>query len=213
MNPWGGLVQAIQGGITWTGGALGIPELAAILLVTAAARAVLLPVSYPLAVRSRAWQLAFRGIRPRIREVRKLHKNDPRTSIDEVDRLHTEAGIGAVDKAGVLLALIQIPILIAFFQAVLDLSGDPPMTASTVFLGIAAGALSLLSTRVGGQTQSRAFHVVSALLPTTIALWLGSGIGAYLVGFYGVTLVQSALVGRLPGVQRTSLVEEGHEVV
>lgn len=196
MNPWGAIVGSVEALIGWAGSALGISELAAILLVTAAVRGALLPVTYPLALRSRRWQAAFRRIKPGIREVRKVHKDEPRRSMDEVNRLHAEAGIGLVDKAGLLLALVQIPILVAFFQAVLHVGDHPPLTPGTWLLGPVAGALSLASTKVSGQTESTVFLAVSGVLPIAIVLWLGSGIGAYLVGFYAVTLVQSAMVGR-----------------
>lgn len=196
MSPWAALVQAIEGWIAWTAAAWNLPVLLAILLVTALARALLLPLSYPLAERSHGWQRAFRKIRPRIKEVRKLHKDEPRRSIDEVNRLHEQAGIGLVDKAGLLLALIQIPLLIAFFQAVLELWGDATLTTGTVALALGAGALSLWSTRLGGQATSRALLVLAGALPVAIVLWLGKGIGAYLIGFYGVGVIQSALLAR-----------------
>jgi membrane protein insertase Oxa1/YidC/SpoIIIJ len=197
VSIWSTFVRTIQDWIAWTAGALGVSDLFAILLVTALARALLLPISYPLAAASRTWQHAFRKIRPRMKEVRKLHKDNPRKSIDEVNRLHREAGIGQVDRAGLLLALVQIPLLIAFFQAVLELRGDSSLTMGTVALAVVAGALSLWSISLDGQTHSRAFLAVAAVLPVGIVLWLGQGIGAYLVGFYGVTLVQSALLAQV----------------
>lgn len=117
-----------------------------------------------------------------------------------MERLHTDAGISTVDMSGLAGALIQLPILIAFFQAVLALPDvQPSGPAILVALGAGAAALSFLATWLGGQTQARIFLGGSALLPVIIVLWLGAGVSFYLVAFYGVTAIQSALIRRNHG--------------
>jgi len=199
MGGWTWVVEATGDLIGWVGQVLGLPSGPAIFVATALVRALLVPLTYPLAVRTRAWQRAQRPLRPQIKEMRRKYRDDPKRSMDEVKRLHTEAGIKMVDMGGLVGALIQLPVLIAFFQAVLDMTAEPAGIWIGLALGVAAGVLSGLGTWLGGQTQSRIFLGVAAVLPVAIVLWLGAGIGYYLVAFYGVQAFQSILIRRAHG--------------
>lgn len=181
-----------------TSGFLGTSQGLGILVVTFVVRAVLIPVTYPLAVRSRDRRHVFQRIRPELQELKKRHKGDPDRSLEEIQALHERSGISVVDKAGALNALIQLPILIAFFQAVLHLSEGTSLEDGGLLLGVVAGALGVVGTKVGGQTDSRLFLAVAAVLPVGISVWLGAGIGYYLVAFYGAQLIQGVLVHRTP---------------
>lgn len=198
MNPWSALVHLIEEGIGATaaqlGGNTGLGVFALVLVV----RLVLIPIMLPLARKTRAWRAVHRTLKPEITALNRTHKDDPSRLQRELKALHERNGIGIIDGAGLLMALVQVPVLIAFFQAVLHLSANTPLASGGLGYGLAAGALSWAGTVLGDPTTPRPLIWVAGILPVLIALWLGSGIGLYLVGFYLGTLVQSLLM-RQPG--------------
>jgi hypothetical protein len=70
-----------------------------------------------------------------------------------------------------------------------------------IILGIVAGTLSYAGTKIGGQAEGAPWMLwMSASLPVLICLWLGSGVGFYLTGFYAAGLLQALLMSRRPMV-------------
>jgi membrane protein insertase Oxa1/YidC/SpoIIIJ len=114
----------------------------------------------------------------------------------ELKLLHQRHGIGQVDTGGLLAALIQVPVLIAFFQAVIEMSADTPLASGGLIWGVVAGAVSFASTALGDDTTPRPLLYLAGILPIVIAVWLGRGVGLYLVAFYLGSLVQSLLMRR-----------------
>ena len=196
MNPWTALVQAVERGISGTAGLLGGNLGAGILVLTLVVRLALIPIILPLARRTRAWRSVHRGLKPEIKVLNEKHKQDPAALQRELKALHASNGIGLVDTAGLYAALIQVPILIAFFQAVIQMSEGTALATGGVLLGIVAGAVSLAGTALGDATTPRPLLYMAGLLPIAIAAWLGSGVGLYLVAFYLGGLVQSLVMRR-----------------
>lgn len=196
MNFWTVFVEALASVVVSVGDLVGGPG-PGILLATFALRAVLIPVLGPLSVRTRARQRIVRRIRPQIKALDRELKDHPGTLHKRLKALHEEHGIGMVDWAGLAGALIQVPVLIALFQAVLLVWEADALTLAGLGLGLLAAGLSLVSTRASGQAEGQAWMLwLSGLLPLAICLWLGPGIGFYLCGFYGAALLQAAVMGR-----------------
>lgn len=190
---WGELVEGIAGGMAAVGGsgAWGI------FLTTAVVRAALIPVMLPMAVRTRERQRIVRRIRPQIKALDKELKDDPGLLQKKLTELHEQNGIKVVDWPGVAAALIQLPILIALFQAVLLISEGTPLESGGLVWGPVASALAVYGTWVGGQSEGAKWLLwMSGILPVAISVWLGAGIGLYLTAFYGAGAVQGVLMRR-----------------
>lgn len=196
MNPWSYLVDAVARGMTGTANLIGGPPAAGIVVLTLLFRLGLIPILLPLARRSRHWRMVQRGLRPELRELNTRFKSDPAALQRETKALHAAHGIRQVDGAGLLTALVQVPLLIAFFQAVLQLSSGTPLERSGLLPGLVAGAISLAGSRLADAATPRPLLWIAAILPVIISVWLGSGTGLYLLAFYSGTLVQSLLQRR-----------------
>jgi membrane protein insertase Oxa1/YidC/SpoIIIJ len=196
MNPWSLLVDALARAIAGTASLLGTQLGVGILVLTFIGRLGLIPILLPLARRSRAWREVQRTLRPRIKELNAQFKSDPAALQRELKVLHKENGISQIDGPGLLTALVQVPLLIAFFQAVLHLSSGTRLESGGLIPGLVAGALSFLGARLGDASTPRPLLFLAAVLPVAMAVWLGSGTGLYLLAFYAGTLVQSLLQRR-----------------
>jgi len=198
MNPWTALVDAIERGIHGTaelvGGATGL----GIFLLTLAVRFALIPLMLPLARRTRRWRAIHASIKPEIDRINRELRSDPAANQRELKALHRSHGIGIADGAGLLAALIQVPVLIAFFQAVLHISAGTTLEAGGLLWGLLAGGLSFVATLLGDATTPRPLLYLSGLLPIVIGMWLGAGVGIYLIAFYLGSLVQSLLLRARP---------------
>jgi YidC/Oxa1 family membrane protein insertase len=196
MNLWSHLVEALAKAISGTAGLLGTNPGVGIVVLTLVGRLALIPILLPLARRSRAWRDVQRGLRPQIRELNARFKSDPAALQRELKALHAQHGIRQIDGPGLLTALIQVPLLIAFFQAVLRLSSGTRLASGGLIPGLGAGVLSLLGSKLADASTPRPLLYLAAVLPVAMAVWLGSGTGLYLVAFYAGTLVQSLLQRR-----------------
>ncbi len=197
MSFWSSLVEALRAVMlatgTWLGGSSGL----GIFVVTFVARAAVIPVLLPLAIRTRDRQVVVRCIRPQIKAIHKEFKDDPGGLSRELKRVHEENGIKVVDWPGAIAALIQVVILIAFFQAVLRISEARSLAAEGIFLGVVAGGFSAFGTKVSGQSEGATWVLwLSGVLPLAISIWLGAGVGLYLTAFYGASCVQAVLMRR-----------------
>jgi YidC/Oxa1 family membrane protein insertase len=198
MNPWTALVSLLDSVIRSTADALGGDLGVGIFVLTLVVRLALIPIMLPLARRGKAWRAVHRSIRPEIKRLNKEYAKDPSALQRELKALHKSHGIGQVDSAGLLGALIQVPVLIAFFQAVIEMSADTPLASGGLLWGLVAGGVSWASTALGDSTTPKPMLYLSAILPVGIAIWLGRGVGLYLVAFYLGSLVQSLLMRRGP---------------
>jgi len=187
-----------------TGDALGGSVGLGIFVFTLILRSALIPVILPMAVRTRDRQRIAQRIRPEIKAIHKKYRDDPGGMNRELKRVHQEAGIKVVDWSGLAVGLIQLPILIALFQAVLELSDGTPLADGGLLAGVVASALAVAGAKISGQSEGATWLIwMSAILPVGIALWLGAGIGLYLAAFYGGALVQSFLMRPRPGATAT----------
>jgi len=199
MHVWGDLVQAVAGAMNGVGASAGW----GIFAVTMIVRATLIPVMLPLAVRTREHQKVVRRIRPEIKALDREHRHDPVLLQQKITELHEQNGIKVVDWSGLLAALIQVPILIALFQAVLLISEGTPLASGGLVWGLIAAALAVYGAWVGGQSEGAKWVLwMSGTLPVAISAWLGAGIGLYLTAFYGAGAVQGLLMRRRVAPER-----------
>jgi YidC/Oxa1 family membrane protein insertase len=198
LNPWSTLVGAVDRAIHATaemvGGDLGL----GIFLLTLVVRVALIPIMLPLAKKGRAWRDVHRSIKPEIKRITKEQSKDPSAMNRELKALHERHGIGQVDWSGLLVALIQVPVLIAFFQAVIEMSADSPLGSGGLVWGLVAGVVSYAAAALGDSTMPKPLLWMSGILPIGIAFWLGRGVGLYLVAFYLGSLIQSLLMRPTP---------------
>ena len=195
---WSELVQAIEGVIASIAGTVGGSLALGILLTVLAIRVLLIPLMLPLAARSRDWNVIAKRLKPELAALRQEHKKDPMREQKEISALHARHGIKVFDGPGLLSALIQVPVLIALFQAVYHISRDTTLAAPGILIGLVASALSVAGLWLGGQAGSKAMLALSAVLPFVMAIWLGQGIGLYLTAFYAGSALQGALLKRWP---------------
>jgi len=200
MNPWTAFVHALQGVMASVAGAAGVSLGIGILLTVLAIRLALIPIMLPLAARSRDHNRVARTLRPQLATIKKEFRKDadPMREQREISALHARHGISVVDVSGLVLALIQLPVMIALFQAVFHVTRNTTLASPGILAGILASVLSVASVWVGEQADSKALLALYAVLPLGIALWLGQGIGLYMIAFYAGSTLQAALMRRRP---------------
>lgn len=196
MEWWGTLVGALQSLMATVGDGLGGGLAVGIFVVTLAIRLALVPVMLPLGVRTRDRNAVVRRMRPELQALKQQYRKDPDALHREIAALHERRGIKLVDGPGLLAALIQLPVLIALFQAVYHASENTALAAPGFLTGTLASALAVLGLWLGGQADSRPLLALSLFLPLGIAAWLGQGIGLYLVAFYAGSALQALLMRR-----------------
>jgi membrane protein insertase Oxa1/YidC/SpoIIIJ len=197
MNPWSAAVDALAAALVAVGDFSGGGLVMGIPLITFVFRVALIPVLGPLALKTRDRTRVVRRIRPQIKALDREFRDHPSTLEARLKALHAENGIGLVDWSGLGAALIQVPILIALFQAVLEVWQPQAMTLVGAGLGLLAGGLSLVGTKASGQAEGANWMLwMSGLLPIAICLWLGAGVGLYLTAFYAAGMLQAMFMRR-----------------
>ena len=195
---WSALVHAIEGLIANIAGAAGGSLALGILLTVLAIRLLLIPIMLPLAARSRDWTVIAKRLKPQLAALRQEFKKDPMREQKEISALHARHGIKVFDGSGLLGALVQVPVLIALFQAVFHISRDTTLAAPGIVIGLVASLLSVAALWLGGQASSKVMLAISAVLPFVMAIWLGQAIGLYLTAFYAGSALQGMLLKRWP---------------
>lgn len=203
MPLWSDLVDAIGRLIESVGAALG-GTAAGILAVTLLLRLALIPIMLPLAVRARERQKIVAAMRPEMRELKQLYRKEPDRLQKEIEALHARHGIKVIDGPGLLGALVQLPVLIALFQAVYKVSEGTTLAEGGLLIGAAAAAASAFSVVLAGQGDSKPMLALSAVLPVAISGWLGRGIALYLLAFYAGSAIQGLLMRRRQPAMQTS---------
>jgi YidC/Oxa1 family membrane protein insertase len=198
MNPWSVLVGGLESLIEAVGQALGGSLGVGVFVVTLILRLLLIPVLLPLAARSRDRTRVYEGMKPELRELKLQFAKEPDRLDKEISALHRRHGIKLVDTAGLWVALIQLPVLIAMFQAVLHISEGTALAANGWLPGLLAAAASMASLRVAGQAQKPIVLAIAGILPIVISIWLGAGVALYLIAFYAGSTLQALLMRRMP---------------
>jgi membrane protein insertase Oxa1/YidC/SpoIIIJ len=190
-------VEALASAMTSLGEALGGGRAAGILALVFGTRALLIPILTPLAIRTRDRTRVVRRIRPQIRELDRRLKDHPSELAKRLKALHEANGIKMVDWPGLGGALVQLPILIALFQAVLLVWEPHALGLAATALGVVAAAFAVFGTKVSGQAEGASWMLwLSGIAPVAICVWLGTGVAYYLTAFYAAGALQSLLMRR-----------------
>jgi hypothetical protein len=197
LSLWHDLVQAIAQSFTVLAGLVGAPRLVGVFVLTFAVRVAMIPVMIPMAIRTRERLKVLRTIRPEIKALDERYKDEPGLLSKKIKAVHEEAGISVIDWSGLVLAFVQLPILIAFFQAVLLSFDQTALSVGGGTLGATAAGLAVWSAKTSGQSDGAPWVLwMSAVLPLAISLWLGAGIATYLAAFYGASSIQGVMMVR-----------------
>lgn len=199
MGWWSALVDWLQNFIVVTGDVLGGPLLG-VLAVTLGLRLALVPLMLPLAIRARERQKVMGLMRPEMRALKEQFRKEPDRLQKEIEALHKRHGLSMVDLPALFGALIQLPVLVALFQAVYYLSEGTNLASGGLLLGVIASGMSVLSLVLAGQGGSKPMLALAAVLPVGMATWLGRGIAVYLIAFYAGSAIQGLLMQRRPPI-------------
>jgi YidC/Oxa1 family membrane protein insertase len=188
--------------------AVGVPSYGlAIILLTVIVRVLLYPLSY----KQMHSMLALQRLQPKMKELQEKYRKDPQKLQQKMMELYQEHGVNPL--GGCLPMLIQLPILIALYSALLhfpyavaeharflwvpSLSGKDPY----LLLPILAGATTYWQMRVtpqtGGQEQmQRMMTLAMPLLFLWISSTLPAGLALYWVTFNLLSVGQQYLINR-----------------
>jgi YidC/Oxa1 family membrane protein insertase len=196
------LREAMFGYAQLTHGSLG----AGIVVVTIAARLLLLPLSVKLGAAAARHQAALARLQPELDALRARHANDPRTLHVAMKALFAREGISMFPLTSVLGGLMQLPLVLALYSAVQQVAARGgsflwirdlarPDWATVAI----ASALTVATALAGPQiaAEQRMFLVAATALVTVITLsYLASGVGLYWGASSAVGIVQTVIIHR-----------------
>ena len=93
-----------------------------ILIVTFLVRLALLPLTLRLTNAAQARQRAMQRIQPVLDALRRRHNGNPRRLAEESRRLLAREGVSSLPVAGCVGGLVQLPVFLALYAAVRDVS-------------------------------------------------------------------------------------------
>jgi len=113
-HAWTGLLQTLLHmlAVDW-----GLGAGLAVIALTLAVRAALMPLTWSLACRSIARQAKISSLEPQLRAIRERHPDDPRAQMLETVELYRRHGLNVADGKGMLGSLVQLPVIYGLYQA------------------------------------------------------------------------------------------------
>lgn len=196
------LREAMFGYAQLTHGSLG----AGILVVSAVARLLLLPLSVRLGVAAARHQAAMARLQPELDALRLRHKTDARRLHEEMKALFAREGISMFPTTSVLGSVVQLPLFLALYSAVQQVAAR-----GGAFLWIRdlarpdwavvaiASALAVAAALAGPQpaADQRMLLVAATALVTFITLsYMAAGVGLYWSASSTIAIVQAVLINR-----------------
>lgn len=194
---------------SWLDGSYGL----AILLIAVLARLALLPMTLRAAEQGWLRQLKIKALQPELQRLRKRHGGDPMAHARAVRRLHAQHDIPTGMKAGLLAALIQLPLGLGIYTAVRE-----GVAKAGAFLWIPKLARPDLALTLVVTTLSIAAMLLNPVLPeqarvllqwlpvmmTFLVVWhLSAALALYYAGSSGVGLLQMVLLRSRIGNAKT----------
>ena len=185
-----------------TGGSIG----AAILLLSALVRLLLLPLGVRLALEARRTQARLRALEPELARLRARLAGDPARLLTETRRLHERHGIQVVSRGALLSTAGQLPVTAGLLGALAGGVGRAArflwiadLARPDALLAIATAAAAALSVSLApsGPGSSRAAAVVAGAVTLFFVWRVAAGVGLYWAASGAVGVVQSLAVRRL----------------
>jgi len=196
------LREAMFGYAQLTHGSLG----AGILVVSAVARLLLLPLSVWLGMAAARHQAAMARLQPELEAMRVRHRDDPRTLHAEMKTLLAREGISMFPMTSVLGGVLQVPLFVALYSAAQQVAARGGAflwirdLARPDWIVVAiASALAVATTLAGLQPtldQRWLLVAVTALVTIITLSQMASGVALYWTASSTIGIVQSVLVNR-----------------
>ncbi|KQL46907.1 membrane protein insertase YidC [Brevibacillus choshinensis] len=182
-----------------------------ILVATIIIRLIVLPLMVKQIKSSKKMQ----ELQPEMQKIREKHKNDPQKAQQETMAIFQKNGVNPL--AGCLPMLVQMPILIAFYHAIIRTSEIKSQTFLWLTLGdkdpyyilpVVAAATTYLQSKMMGQAtqgnpQMKMMLVMMPLMILAIAVSLPSALSLYWVYGNLFTIVQTYFLYRDKGNKLT----------
>jgi YidC/Oxa1 family membrane protein insertase len=182
---WIGVLQAILQILAVHGG-LGTGL--AIIVLTAAVRVTLLPLTWSLAHRAAVRQATMARLAPALQRIRERYADDPRAQMQHTLDLHRQHGLGVADGKTLLGAFLQMPVIYGLYQALRTGVGREPflwvrdLGRPDTILGILAALSTAIAIAVAPHLSEHArliIVLVPAILCCFAALHVSSGVALY----------------------------------
>jgi YidC/Oxa1 family membrane protein insertase len=169
-----------------------------ILIVTFLVRLALLPLALRLAKATQAQQQAMQRIQPMLDALRRSHQQNPRRLAEETRRLMEREGVSPLPVAGCLGGLVQLPVFIALYAAIRDLSTIGgrflwvrDLARPDLLVALVATALTVAASATGptpSPANRNVLLVVTALVTALALSKMAAGVGLYwsLSSLFGV---------------------------
>jgi YidC/Oxa1 family membrane protein insertase len=184
-HTWIGLLQEILQtlAVNW-----GLGTGLAIIALTAAVRAALMPLTWSLAYRGALRQVKLARLAPAIKVIRERYAHDSSAQMERIMELYREHGLGIADGLGLLGALLQMPVIYGLYKALSNGVGATaflwirnlgrPDTILAILAALATAAAMAVAPHMSEHTR-----LVIVLLPAMLcflaALHFSSGVVLY----------------------------------
>lgn len=190
----------------------------AIILLTVIIKTAL----YPLSLKQMKSMTMMQKLAPKVKEIQDKYKGkDPQKMQQKIMELYREHNVNPA--AGCLPLLVQMPILIALYQALLKFKYADPEHASFLWIKslsqigdplylipVIAGLTTYFQTRMTTNTQDQTQKIMLYTMPAFIA-WITTtvpaGLGVYWVTFNLVGIVQQYFVNKHTLAMKEALTE------
>ncbi|WP_329743095.1 YidC/Oxa1 family membrane protein insertase [Dyella sp. A6] len=190
------------------GGSYGL----AVIVLAAAVRLLLLPMTLNVAEHQWRRQQRMRTLQPVLEELKQRHANDPSRYLAETRRVYREHGVSGGFGKGLLVALVQAPLGAGIYAAIRRsaLGNDHfiwmRLARPDLWLTLAVAALSWAAIMLNPGLPEQV-HVLLQWLPvlvTFLVVWhLSAGLGLYWAGSSAVSVLQAAMLRRRVHRHRT----------
>lgn len=211
---WAGFVELLRASIFSAahvcGGSLG----AGILIVSAAVRLALLPLTLRLARAARAQQIKMGALAPEIAEIKRRYADDLGAQGREIQALYAKNGIKMLTPSGIIGLLVQAPVFSGLYSAVRGglgarvrflWVGDLARPDTALLLGVAALTAWGMSVapQTPGQNVNQTGLMIAAIGATMLFFWSASSAAMLSIGANSlVTVLQNWILSREAKVTR-----------
>lgn len=190
MHLWQAWIDLLQGFLQTLAVNWGLGTGLAIIILTAAVRAALLPLAWSLAHRAALRQAKMAQLAPALKLIRERYAHDLRMQMQKVMELHRQHGLGIADGKSFLGAFLQMPVIYGLYKA-LSKGADTgaflwirnlgrPDTILCIVAAVSTAAAMAVAPQMSEHTR-----VILILLPAILcffaALHFSSGVALYWV--------------------------------
>lgn len=188
MYLWQAWIGLLQGILQFLAVNWGLGTGLAIIILTAAVRMSLLPLTWSLAYRAAVRQAKMVQLAPALKLIRERYPDDPRAQMEKTIELHRQHGLSIADGKSLLGACLQLPVIYGLYKALTTGVGTAGflwvrnLGRPDTILGIVA-ALSTVAAMAVAPHVSEQTRLIIVLLPAILcffaALHFSSGVALY----------------------------------